>query len=328
MLSAEVAQAYVDLRDRQQRIALIRESAELEEQILTLTQQRREQGVASDLYVERIRTQVENTRATLIPLDAQLTDSLDHLAVLTGREPGRWTELAASAPLPAMPETVAVGDPSTMLKRRPDIRAAERRLASTNAQIGERVADWFPKVRCGRSRLQCGESRASDPQEQFQLDWRALSAMERVGFRPHARRVEAAELGIEEAEAKYERPCLARCGTRIRAITLRASTRECAKPAQRRGFGQSCGDSDTATVPRRHVFRARLARCRTDPLFRATKPHRRRRRPMKDYVAVQKSLGLGWQQRLTAPDRSALPRHARARSTHAHARGSANTCTQ
>jgi outer membrane protein TolC len=96
-LSAEVAQAYVDLRDQQQRIALVRDSAELEEQILTLTEQRRAQGVASDLDVERIRTQVENTRGTLIPLDAQITESLDQLATLTGREPGALdAELDAS----------------------------------------------------------------------------------------------------------------------------------------------------------------------------------------------------------------------------------------
>jgi len=88
-LSAEIAQAYVDLRDQQQRIVLVRESAELEEQVLTLTQQRRAQGVASDLDVERIRTQVENTRGTLIPLDAQITESLDQLATLTAASPAR-----------------------------------------------------------------------------------------------------------------------------------------------------------------------------------------------------------------------------------------------
>ncbi|MFP3435708.1 TolC family protein, partial [Paraburkholderia sp. SIMBA_061] len=50
------------------------------------------------------------------------------------------------APLPALPQTVAVGDPAQLLRRRPDVRAAERRLASQSAQIGEREADWFPKV--------------------------------------------------------------------------------------------------------------------------------------------------------------------------------------
>src|SRR3974390_2716378 len=60
-LSAEIAQAYIDLRDRQERIILVRESAEIEEQVLELTLQRRSQGVASDLDVDRVRTQVETT---------------------------------------------------------------------------------------------------------------------------------------------------------------------------------------------------------------------------------------------------------------------------
>src|SRR6185436_12658837 len=86
-LSAEVAQAYIQLRDGQQRLELVRKSVEVEDRALTLTQQRREQEVASDLDVERIRTQVENTRAALIPLDEQVTEALDQLAALTGRAP-------------------------------------------------------------------------------------------------------------------------------------------------------------------------------------------------------------------------------------------------
>ncbi|HEV7835644.1 MAG TPA: efflux transporter outer membrane subunit, partial [Caballeronia sp.] len=146
-LAAEVAQAYVDLRDEQQRLTLAQHSAELEQQMLTLTQQRRAQGTAADVDVERLTTQVENTRATLTPLDEQVAESLDQLAVLTGQAPGALDqELSAQRPLPAVPASVAIGDPASMLQQRPDIRAAERRLASSNAQIGEHKADFFPKV--------------------------------------------------------------------------------------------------------------------------------------------------------------------------------------
>src|SRR6202453_1332575 len=146
-LAAEVAQAYVDLRDRAARQDLARRTAELETRVLELTEQRRAQEVASELAAERIRTQVENTRATLIPLDEQITESLDQLAVLTGREPGSLdAELSAARPLPSLPATVAVGNPAAMLRRRPDIRAAESRLASQTAQIGEREAGWVSKL--------------------------------------------------------------------------------------------------------------------------------------------------------------------------------------
>ena len=111
-LAAEVAQAYVGLRDEQQRVSIAHESAELETRILTLTEQRRARGVASDLDVERIRSQVESTQASIIPLDAQVAESLDELAVLTGREPGALdAELSAQKALPTLPATVAVGDP-------------------------------------------------------------------------------------------------------------------------------------------------------------------------------------------------------------------------
>jgi outer membrane protein TolC len=115
--------------------------------MLTLTEQRRARGTAAEVDVERLTTQVDTTRATLVPLQVQITDSLDQLAVLTGRTPGALdAELGARAALPALPSSVPIGDPATMLQQRPDIRAAERRLASSNAQIGEHVADYFPKV--------------------------------------------------------------------------------------------------------------------------------------------------------------------------------------
>ncbi|WP_049104846.1 TolC family protein, partial [Burkholderia cenocepacia] len=69
-IAAEVANAYVDLRDQQQRLALSRRTAQLQQQMLDLTQQRRARGVAADTDIERLTTQVENTRASLIPLDA------------------------------------------------------------------------------------------------------------------------------------------------------------------------------------------------------------------------------------------------------------------
>src|SRR6201999_3856951 len=72
---------------------------------------------------------------------------LDQLAVLTGQEPGALdAELATITPLPELPARVAVGDPAALLRRRPDIRKAERNLAASNAQIGQQIANYFPKV--------------------------------------------------------------------------------------------------------------------------------------------------------------------------------------
>ena len=297
-LSAEIAQAYVDLRDQQQRIALVRESAELEEQVLTLTQQRRAQGVASDLDVERIRTQVENTRGTLIPLDAQITESLDQLATLTGREPGALdAELTATGPLPALPGTIAVGDPAALLRQRPDIRAAEWRLVSTNAQIGEHEADWFPKLTLigdlGFTSTEPGHLLRSNSFTWIGaplLQWNALD------FGRTKAKVDQAKAGFDEAEAKYESTvlgalrdanvALSRYGhQRDNVVSLRnvedSATRAATLTQQRYRAGTSSA-LDWLDAERTR-FSAQQNRIAGDADL------------IKDYVALQKSLGLGWQ---------------------------------
>lgn len=297
-LSAEVAQAYVDLRDQQQRIALVRQSADLEEQILTLTQQRRAQGVASDLDVERIRTQVENTRSTIIPLDAQISESLDQLAVLTGQEPGALdAELSAAGPLPSLPGKVTVGDPAALLKQRPDIRAAEWRLVSSNAQIGEHEADWFPKLTLigdlGFSAANPGHLVRTN---NFMwigaplLQWNALD------FGRTKAKVDQARAGFEEAEARYESTvlgalrdaniALSRYGhQRDNVLSLRnveESATHAATLTQQRYRAGTSSALDWLDAERTR-FAAEQNRIAGDAEL------------IKDYVSLQKSLGLGWQ---------------------------------
>lgn len=297
-LSAEIAQAYVDLRDQQQRIALVRESADLEEQVLTLTEQRRAQGVASDLDVERIRTQVENTRGTLIPLDAQITESLDQLATLTGREPGALdAELTPSGPLPTLPETVPVGDPAALLRARPDIRAAEWRLVSANAQIGEQEAAWFPKL----TLLGDLGYTAANPghllrQNNFTWVGAPLLQWNGLDFGRTKAKVDQSKAGFEEAEAKYESTvlgalrdanvALSRYGhQRDNVVSLRnveTSATHAAILTQQRYRAGTSSALDWLDTERTR-FSAQQNRIAGDAAL------------IKDYVALQKSLGLGWQ---------------------------------
>jgi len=298
-LSAEVAQAYVQLRDGQQRLELVRKSVEVEDRALMLTQQRRERGVASDLDVERIRTQVENTRAALIPLDEQVTEALDQLAALTGREPGALdAELTAIAPLPHLPEATPVGDPASLLRRRPDIRAAELRLASKNAQIGERIADYFPKLTLIGD---LGFS-ASDPghlvrSENFMwigaplLQWNALD------FGRTKARVEQARAGFDEAAAKYESTvlgalrdanvALSRYGHQresvVRLLSVETSATRSAQLTEQRYRAGTTSALEWLDAERTR-FSAEQNRISADADL------------LKDYVSLQKSLGLGWRQ--------------------------------
>jgi NodT family efflux transporter outer membrane factor (OMF) lipoprotein len=297
-LAAEVAQAYVDLFDRKARRDLARRTAELETRVLDLTEQRRAQEVATDLDVERIRTQVENTRATIIPLDEQITESLDQLAVLTGREPGSLdAELGAARPLPTLPATVAVGDPAAMLRRRPDIRAAEFRLASQTAQIGEREADWFPKLTLfgdlGFSAASPGGLVRGDNFLAFgipYLQWNALD------FGRTRARVNQAKAGRDEAEAKYRSTvlnalrdadaALSRYGhQRKYVVNLRAVETSATKASSLTEMRYRAGTSSALDWldAERTRFSAEQDRVAGEAEL------------IKDFVALQKSLGLGWQ---------------------------------
>lgn len=297
-LAAEVAEAYVDLRDQQRRVALARESAELERQTLTLTEERRARGVASDLDVERIRTQVENTNTTIIPLDAQIDESLDQLAVLTGREPGALdAELGDARPLPTLPGTLVIGDPATMLKQRPDIRAAEWRLVSQNAQIGEHEADWFPKLTLQGD---LGFS-ASDPGHlvaRNSFSWIALPRLQwnALDFGRVEAQVNQAKAGREEAEAKYESTvlgalrdadvALSRYGHQredvVSLLRVEASATRAATLTQQRYKAGTSSALDWLDAERTR-FSAEQNRIAGEAQL------------IKYYVAMQKSLGLGWQ---------------------------------
>jgi len=297
-LAAEVAQAYVDLRDEQQRLSLAQRSAELEQQMLTLTQQRRTRGTAAEVDVERLTTQVENTRATLTPLDAQVSDSLDQLAVLTGQAPGALDqELAAPQPIPALPAAVAVGDPATLLQQRPDIRAAERRLASSNAQIGEHVADFFPKVTLLGD---LGYS-ATDPghlvrKSNFSwlgapyLQWNILD------FGRTLSSVHNAEASRDEAQARYTKAVLGALQDANTALSRYGHQREHLATLQ-----QVQASADRSATLMRQRYTAGVASLidlldtqRTQ--FSAQQDVVAGQAELvKDFVSLQKSLGLGWQ---------------------------------
>jgi NodT family efflux transporter outer membrane factor (OMF) lipoprotein len=297
-LAAEVAQTYIDLRDQQTRLQIAQRQTEIEQKMLTLTQDRRAHGTAADLDVERLNTQVENTRATLLPLDAQVTDSLDRLAVLTGRAPGTLdAQLANTQPLPVMPQTVAVGDPSAMLQQRPDIRAAERRLASSNAQIGEHVADYFPKV----TLLGDIGFSAADPGHLIRknnfswvgapyLQWNIFDFGRTTGS------VHAAEASRDEAEARYTKTVLEALQDANSSLSRYGHQRDHVVTLQK----VEASATHSATLMRQR-YSAGVATLidlldtqRTE--FTAQQDVvAGQAELLKDFVSLQKSLGMGWQ---------------------------------
>ncbi|MBT9385669.1 TolC family protein [Pseudooceanicola sp. CBS1P-1] len=146
-LSAEVARAYVSLRAAQEQLSISRRSIDLQKRTLSLTQQQVDQGTASDLSLARLQTQLASTEADLPMMQAQVKDLSAQIAALCGLEPGTLDkELSRAGRIPSPPRVVNVGKPADMLRRRPDIRIAERDLAASNEQIGQTIASFFPKI--------------------------------------------------------------------------------------------------------------------------------------------------------------------------------------
>lgn len=147
-LLAEVARNYVDVRTYQARLQVAEANISAQESSLTLTQSRFEAGLSDELGVQQARYNLENTRAQLPTLRTGLYAAQNRLSVLLGERPGAVAEeLATARGIPVPPLSVAVGIPAEALRRRPDIRRAERRLAAQTAQIGAATADLYPKFR-------------------------------------------------------------------------------------------------------------------------------------------------------------------------------------
>jgi len=144
---AEVARNYFELRGEQTQLAVARANVKNQEQVLQLTQAQRTAGSGTDLDVARAQAQLSTTLSTIGPLEAAVSRSIHRLGVLTGRDPNALTgQLSAPHELPPLPHIVPVGSPADMLRRRPDIRAAERNLAASTDLVGVAISNLFPKV--------------------------------------------------------------------------------------------------------------------------------------------------------------------------------------
>lgn len=145
-LLAEVARNYTELRGAQQQIEIAEANLKAQEETLDITKIRLDAGLVSDLDVQRAQAQVNTTASEIPTLRTSAQQSIHLLSVLLGQEPDALTaELSNQTPIPQTPPEIPVGLPSDLLRRRPDVRRAERELAAQTARIGVATADLFPK---------------------------------------------------------------------------------------------------------------------------------------------------------------------------------------
>jgi NodT family efflux transporter outer membrane factor (OMF) lipoprotein len=146
-LIAEVVTAYIDIRTFEQRLKYANQNVEIQEKSLQLTRARAEEGSTGEISVYLSQSNLEATRASIRPLEIGLRQANNRLCTLLGAPTTDLSDLLGDADgIPSAPAEVAVGIPADLLRRRPDIRAAERRIASQSAQIGVALADLYPSI--------------------------------------------------------------------------------------------------------------------------------------------------------------------------------------
>ncbi len=145
-LTAEVGLNYIDVRTFQRRLKAARDNLEVQRNTYELTLSRAGAGLVDELAVQQALYNLERTRSQIPVLETGLSAAMNRLAVLLGKRPGELEKtLSKVGPIPLAPAAVAVGVPAEALRRRPDIRRAERELAAQTARIGVATAGLYPR---------------------------------------------------------------------------------------------------------------------------------------------------------------------------------------
>ncbi len=145
-LQAEVASNYIELRGSQKRLAVTCNNIATQEKTVALVEGRFQMGLDNELDLLQAKTQLSLTKAALPALEKSIRQAMHQLAILSGRPPTSFIDrLSKEGATLSIPPQIPINLPSDLLRQRPDIRAAERRLAGATADIGVATADLFPK---------------------------------------------------------------------------------------------------------------------------------------------------------------------------------------
>lgn len=298
-LATQVMNAYAQLREAQNRVAIVRQTAAFDARLLELTRLRRERGTATDADVSTQESQGARDRSQ--QLQYTIDQQLDQIAILCGREPGAYDALLAlpegtevGQPLP--PGRVPAGTPSDWLRRRPDIRKAERTIQSRNALIGVNEADYFPQVSIAGYGARSGRA----PKDLF--SGQAITAFFLPSITwdfwqiPTVRgRVKGAEADRDQAIADYENTVLSALQDANDALSRFASAQ---RTAMERALAVTA-DERAAAIARQRRARGTATELDVLNADRTLAQDRdlsvqARSTLMQNYAGVQKSLGVGW----------------------------------
>ncbi|MDT7535478.1 efflux transporter outer membrane subunit [Sphingobium sp. SA2] len=146
-VAAQTADTYIAIRTLQARLDVARAQTDTQQKLVDLITLQYRKGVAAELQVRQAEGALAQVRASIPALQNELDMAMNALDVLIGVQPGTTrSELATLSPIPLSPAVSTAGGPAALLRRRPDIIAAERTLAASNARIGVAVSEYYPKI--------------------------------------------------------------------------------------------------------------------------------------------------------------------------------------
>jgi outer membrane protein, multidrug efflux system len=149
-IAAEVARNYFELRGLQRELQAAKDNVANLLETQKIVDARVNAGAGTGLDAARAKSILDSSRAAIPQLESAVSRTINRLGVLAGKRPGTLTaQLAEAKPLAAPQRVTAIGSPEALLKRRPDVRAAERELAAATARIGVAIADYYPRISIG-----------------------------------------------------------------------------------------------------------------------------------------------------------------------------------
>ena len=149
-VAAQTADIYISIRGLQTRLDVARRQVQTQQEFLSTIKLLYGKGLAADLQVSQAEGALAQVRATVPVLETGLDAAMNALDVMLGSLPGTHrAELAEAGAIPLAPQIAATGSPGDLLRRRPDLIVAERRLAASNARIGVAMAEYYPKLSLG-----------------------------------------------------------------------------------------------------------------------------------------------------------------------------------
>ncbi len=204
-VAADTARAYADMCSAGQQIKVAQHSVDLQQQFLEMNEQRVHAGRGTVLDLSRARSQLEQLRAAVPPLQAQRRSALYRLAVLTGEVPGTLpADIEQCTVPPKLADPIPVGDGAALLRRRPDIRQAERALASATARIGVATADLYPSINLGLSAGSTGMLSQFGDANAFRWSFGPLISWTLPATGTARSRIAQAEAGSDAALAHFD----------------------------------------------------------------------------------------------------------------------------